>query len=89
MAELARSLSKRKFVKSLQELVPTVTANDLEPSDAGVRAQLLERSGALVDDFKIVRAERSLHVCNAPSPAATSSLEIGRLVADELVEALG
>jgi len=89
MGELARSLSKRRFVKSLQELVPTVTANDLEPSDAGVRAQLLERSGALVDDFKIVRAERSLHVCNAPSPAATSSLEIGRLVADELVEALG
>jgi (S)-2-hydroxyglutarate dehydrogenase len=88
MSEVARSMSKRLFLRSLRRLIPELELNDLVPTHAGVRAQLLERSGALVDDFLIVRGDHSVHVCNAPSPAATSSLQIGRQVADELSSAL-
>ena len=84
MAEVARSLSKRLFLRSLQRLIPELELDDLVPTEAGVRAQLLDRAGGLVDDFVIVHVDRAVHVCNAPSPAATSSLEIGRMVADEL-----
>lgn len=80
-AEMARSLMKPLFVKSLQRLVPEVAIDDLVRSDAGVRAQALLPDGGLVDDFLIVPAGRVVHVLNAPSPAATSSLEIGREVA--------
>ena len=83
-AEVARSLSKRLFVRSLRRLIPDVELDDLVPTHAGVRAQLLERSGALVDDFKFIHGDHALHVCNAPSPAATSSLMIGQRVANEL-----
>jgi L-2-hydroxyglutarate oxidase len=79
-----RSLSKAAFVRSLQRLIPEVRAEDLVPAEAGVRAQALRSDGALVDDFLIVRGPRSLHVCNAPSPAATASLEIGRAVAAQV-----
>ncbi|MGE0880621.1 MAG: L-2-hydroxyglutarate oxidase [Acidimicrobiia bacterium] len=79
--EVARSLSKTLFLRSLQRLIPEVRRGDLVPTHAGVRAQALTPDGALVDDFLIVDGPRSLHVCNAPSPAATSSLEIGRAVA--------
>lgn len=79
--ELWRSLSKAAFVRSLQALIPEVGARDVVPSAAGVRAQALTPQGALVDDFLIVDSRHALHVCNAPSPAATSSLEIGRLLA--------
>ncbi len=85
-AEVVRSLSKRRFVHSLQQLVPDVTSADLVPATSGVRAQALLPSGALVDDFLLVEGEGAIHVCNAPSPAATSSLEIGRLVAERLDE---
>jgi (S)-2-hydroxyglutarate dehydrogenase len=88
MAEVARSLSKRLFLKSLRRLIPELELEDLVPTHAGVRAQLLERSGALVDDFLIVGGDNAVHVCNAPSPAATSSLQIGRKVADELSSAI-
>jgi L-2-hydroxyglutarate oxidase len=88
MAEVARSMSKRLFLKSLRRLIPELELHDLVPTHAGVRAQLLERSGALVDDFMIVRGDHAVHVCNAPSPAATSSLQIGRKVADELSSAI-
>lgn len=81
MQEVARSLSKRRFLASLQRLVPDVVRDDLIPTHAGVRAQALRRDGGLVDDFLIVEGDGALHVCNAPSPAATSSLEIGRAVA--------
>lgn len=82
--EMLRSLSKTVFVSSLQRLIPEVQAEDLVPSHAGVRAQGLMRDGRLVDDFHIVRGEKSVHVCNAPSPAATASLPIGRTIADQI-----
>jgi (S)-2-hydroxyglutarate dehydrogenase len=81
MQEVARSFSKRLFLKSLQRLIPDVGLADLVPTHAGVRAQALTTAGGLVDDFLIVERDRALHVCNAPSPAATSSLEIGRAIA--------
>jgi L-2-hydroxyglutarate oxidase len=84
LKEMYRSLSKAAFVRSLQRLIPEVRAEDLVPAEAGVRAQALRSDGALVDDFLIVRGPRSLHVCNAPSPAATASLEIGRAVAAQV-----
>ncbi|AXK40245.1 L-2-hydroxyglutarate oxidase [Crenobacter cavernae] len=79
--EMVRSVSKTAFVKSLQQLIPDICADDLVPAPAGVRAQALKRDGGLVDDFHIIEGERSIHVCNAPSPAATASIEIGRHVA--------
>lgn len=82
LAEQWRSLNKRAFVRALQRLVPEVRASDLVPAGAGVRAQALDRSGRLVDDFWIEPAERMIHVLNAPSPAATASLMIGREIAD-------
>ena len=82
--EVRRSLSRRRFAASLARLVPDVTTEDLVPASAGVRAQAVGRDGALMDDFLLVRHERQLHVLNAPSPAATSSLEIARRIADEL-----
>ena len=84
LKEIWRSLSKRAFVKSLQQLIPSVTEDDLVEAPAGVRAQAMRRDGALVDDFLILQDADSIHVCNAPSPAATASLEIGRAVADRV-----
>jgi (S)-2-hydroxyglutarate dehydrogenase len=86
LEEMHRSFSKKAFVRSLQELIPEVCAEDLIPSEAGVRAQAVRRDGGLVDDFLIVPGLNSIHVCNAPSPAATASLEIGRFVASSLPE---
>jgi L-2-hydroxyglutarate oxidase len=79
-----RSISKRAFVRSLQTLVPAVTDADLVPCTAGVRAQALRPDGGLVDDFLFVRGRHSLHVCNAPSPAATASLEIARAIVEQI-----
>jgi L-2-hydroxyglutarate oxidase len=84
MKELYRSFSKAAFVRSLQRLVPEVQAQDLVPSEAGVRAQALRRDGGLVDDFLIVTQGQTVHICNAPSPAATASLEIGREIVGRL-----
>ncbi|MDP2480838.1 MAG: L-2-hydroxyglutarate oxidase [Candidatus Palauibacterales bacterium] len=84
--ELHRSLSKRRFAKSLQRLVPEVRVSDLAPGGSGVRAQALTPKGELVHDFLIVPAERSMHVCNAPSPAATAALPIGRAIVDRIPE---
>ncbi len=81
LQEMIRSFSKKAFVRSLQTLIPDVTENDVIPSGAGVRAQALTHSGQLVDDFLILEDDHALHVCNAPSPAATSSLEIGKAIA--------
>jgi L-2-hydroxyglutarate oxidase len=78
LSEYRRSLLKSAFVRSLQELVPEVRAEDLVPGGAGVRAQALARDGNLVDDFRFVPKDRFLHVLNVPSPAATASLPIGR-----------
>jgi L-2-hydroxyglutarate oxidase len=79
--ELYRSASKAAFVRSLQKLVPKVQATDVERGGAGVRAQAVSPNGSLVDDFKISVTEGAVHVVNAPSPAATASLAIGRHIA--------
>ncbi|MFB9234467.1 L-2-hydroxyglutarate oxidase [Plantactinospora siamensis] len=83
-AEVTRSLSRRRFAASLARLVPEVTAADIRPAGAGVRAQAIAPDGALIDDFLIVRGDRQVHVLNAPSPAATSSLEIAKHIVAEL-----
>jgi L-2-hydroxyglutarate oxidase len=84
--EIIRSFSKAAFVKSLQTLIPEVKAEDVIPTHAGVRAQALMNNGSLVDDFLIIEGENSIHVCNAPSPAATSSLEIGKAIVEKIPE---
>lgn len=84
MGEMVRSFSKRKFVESLQQLIPDVKSDDLVAAPAGVRAQALNSDGMLVDDFQIVQGKKSLHVCNAPSPAATASIEIGKEIVSRL-----
>ncbi len=80
--EFHRSYSKSAFVKALQKLIPEIQYDDVYREGAGVRAQALEPNGKLVDDFRIVEAERMVHVLNAPSPAATASLSIGKTIAE-------
>ncbi|MDI3402569.1 L-2-hydroxyglutarate oxidase [Streptomyces cavernicola] len=86
--ELQRSLSKGAFTDAVRRLLPAVTEDDLRPAKAGVRAQAVLRDGTLVDDFLIREAPRTVHVLNAPSPAATASLPIGREVARRALRAL-
>lgn len=88
MAELRRSFSPRLFARSVQELVPSLTEDDLVAGGSGVRAQAIDRAGNLVDDFHLVHSPRALHVLNAPSPAATASLAIGRAIAKQVQEQL-
>lgn len=88
-SEIVRSFSKRLFVQAVQRLVPRIQAADLRPGKTGVRAQAVDPSGALLDDFHIVYGERSVHVLNAPSPAATSSLSIGSGIAQRVLERAG
>lgn len=85
-AELWRDWSKRAFLADVQRLIPALRADDLVFGPSGVRAQALRRDGTLVDDFLLAGSDRVLHVLNAPSPAATSSLAIGRFVAAEAVD---
>lgn len=80
VGEMYRSFSKAAFTKALQKLIPAVQQNDLEDGGAGVRAQACDRTGGLLDDFMILEEEHVINVCNAPSPAATSSLSIGETV---------
>ena len=86
LGEVHRSLSKAAFVKALQRLIPDIQAADLKPCRAGVRAQALTPDGSMVDDFLWVTGQNMVHVCNAPSPAATASLEIGRHIVDRVQE---
>lgn len=79
--EMYRSFSKAAFTKALQKIIPEVRGEDLTDGGAGVRAQACDRTGGLVDDFLILEEEHAINVCNAPSPAATSSLSIGETVA--------
>jgi L-2-hydroxyglutarate oxidase len=81
LGEFYRSFSKAAFVRALQRLVPDLQPADVQPGGTGVRAQALEPNGLLADDFRIVEAERMIHVLNAPSPAATASLSIGQTIA--------
>ncbi|MBT3245999.1 MAG: L-2-hydroxyglutarate oxidase [Actinobacteria bacterium] len=84
LAESARSLSTRRFAASAQELVPGLDPADFARATSGVRAQAVDVRGNLLDDFHLVGGDMSLHVINAPSPAATAALEIGKLVADQV-----
>jgi L-2-hydroxyglutarate oxidase len=84
LEEMHRSFSKTAFVRSLQKLIPEIREADLVPGEAGVRAQALRPDGGLVDDFLIVNSPSAIHVCNAPSPAATACLEIGRVIAEQI-----
>ena len=81
LSEFHRSLSKSAFVKALRRLVPEIGESDLQPGGAGVRAQAVLPDGRLADDFRIVEADRMIHVLNAPSPAATASIAIGQSIA--------
>ena len=84
LGEVRRSFSKAAFVEALQRLLPAITADDLQPAPAGVRAQALAPDGKLLDDFSILEGERVVNVLNAPSPAATASLAVGDAVVDRL-----
>lgn len=88
IGEMYRSLSKTSFWHALQRLVPEVRYEDIVPAGAGVRAQAVDASGKLVDDFFIRQAERMIHVLNAPSPAATASISIGRTIAEMVKKGL-
>ena len=84
LGEVWRSVSKAAFVRALRRLNPAITADDLEPAPAGIRAQAVAPDGAMVDDFLIRRTGRCVHVVNAPSPAATASLTIGERIVGQL-----
>lgn len=85
MGEFYRSFSKAAFTKALQELIPDIEENDLEPGGAGVRAQACDYEGGLLDDFSIIENPGAINICNAPSPAATSSLSIGQTVSERVL----
>jgi L-2-hydroxyglutarate oxidase len=86
LGEFHRSFSKSAFVSALQKLIPEIQDDDVVPGGAGVRAQALEKDGSLSDDFRIVEADRMVHVLNAPSPAATASISIGEIIAEKASE---
>jgi len=88
VGEVMRSLRKPLFLASLQKLVPSIRDEDIVPGPAGVRAQAITRDGKLLDDFSIIEDGRMVHVCNAPSPAATSSLSIGESIAQRVMAVL-
>ncbi|MBO2533823.1 MAG: L-2-hydroxyglutarate oxidase [Thermoactinomycetaceae bacterium] len=86
IGELVRSFSKGAMVRLVRRYLPEINGGDLIPAPAGVRAQALSRDGRLLDDFVILRSKRGVHVCNAPSPAATASLRIGSYIAERVLE---
>jgi (S)-2-hydroxyglutarate dehydrogenase len=85
IAEMRRSLSRKRFLESLQSILPNLSDGDIERGASGVRAQAVGLDGRLIDDFYIQTGPRTIHVLNAPSPAATASLAIGREVADRIL----
>ena len=89
MSEMRRSYSKNIFVRDLQRLIPEIRSEDLVPGGSGVRAQAVARNGALLDDFSILAGRDAIHVLNAPSPGATSSLAIGEHIVEQAVQAFG
>lgn len=88
LGEFYRSYNKGAFVKALQKLVPEIKSEDLEAGGSGVRAQACMKDGRLLDDFYIIENEKIVHVCNAPSPAATASLSIGEQIAGKVISKL-
>lgn len=85
MGEYYRSFSKAAFTKALQELIPAIQSDDLIPGGSGVRAQACDRDGGLLDDFSIIENKNTINICNAPSPAATSSLSIGETISERVL----
>ncbi|MBF0840809.1 MULTISPECIES: L-2-hydroxyglutarate oxidase [Mammaliicoccus] len=83
LGEYYRSFNKRAFVNNAQKLIPSLRKEDIEPIEAGVRAQAMLSDGTLLDDFVFEKGKHSLHVLNAPSPAATCSIEIGKAISKE------
>ncbi|MEB8091145.1 L-2-hydroxyglutarate oxidase [Mammaliicoccus lentus] len=83
LGEYYRSFNKRAFVNNAQKLIPSLRKEDIEPIEAGVRAQAMLSDGTLLDDFVFDKGKHSLHVLNAPSPAATCSIEIGKAISKE------
>ena len=88
IGEYYRSFSKQAFTKALQRLIPEVKIDDLLPTHAGVRAQACDKDGGLLDDFSIIEDKFIINVCNAPSPAATSSLSIGKTISEMALKSL-
>jgi L-2-hydroxyglutarate oxidase len=84
LKEMLRSASKTLFVRSMQRIIPEIQSRDVVPTHAGVRAQALMDDGTLMDDFVIINSGRAIHVCNAPSPAATASIEIGKAIVERI-----
>jgi L-2-hydroxyglutarate oxidase len=82
--EVAGSFSRAQYLKECRKYCPSLTVDDLLPYTAGIRAQAVTRDGVLVHDFLFMNTERSLHVCNAPSPAATSAIPIGEMIAQKV-----
>ena len=88
-AEMWRSWSKAAFVRALQHLIPKIKSEHLVPARTGVRAQAIAPDGLLIDDFLIEASGRFVNVLNAPSPAATSALNVGKLIVEKLAERVG
>ncbi len=88
MGEFYRSFSKTAFTNALRKFIPEIEEDDLIPAEAGVRAQACDRTGGLLDDFKIIEKPHAIHILNAPSPAATSSLSIGHTIAQMVAKHL-
>ena len=82
--EFYRSLSKKAFTNALQKLIPSIKESDLIKGGAGVRAQVCDRQGVLIDDFHIEKSDNIINVINAPSPAATSALSIGEFIINKI-----
>jgi len=83
LIEGRNSLWKRWYLRECRKYCPSLAIDDLLPEKAGIRAQAVARDGSLIHDFLFVHTDRMLHVCNAPSPAATSAIPIGEMIADE------
>ena len=89
LIEMKNSLFKGGYLKQVQKYCPSITKADLTPYPAGVRAQAVSRDGKLIDDFLFVNTARSVNVCNAPSPAATSAIPIGAYIVEKVCEQVG
>jgi L-2-hydroxyglutarate oxidase LhgO len=89
LGEMYRSWNKAAFVKALQKLMPQIKEQDLRPGGAGIRAQAMDPQGKLLDDFYFIESENAIHVLNAPSPAATASIPIGRSIVDKALATFG
>ena len=88
LVETTRTVSKKRYLRTVQRLIPSVTEADLIPNRSGIRAQAVNREGEMIDDFLVLTSDRIINVCNAPSPAATASLRIGQTISEMVVERL-